>query len=129
MEDTFKLYGINLTGTLDKFNPAYVIATDPDKAYRKVREWLDKNDYGFTSARELETVHLVAEASEFTNTASRLFLPDQMLSKKHIELMDKLYGVLWMEAHYDPSTEATKKFATPLSDIMAELNKDLKFKP
>jgi hypothetical protein len=51
------------------------------------------------------------------------------LTEQQKELLNKVYGTLWMEAYYDPCSEDTRKFAKPLADIMSKLNKDLHFKP
>ena len=66
-----KLYKVTLTG-LDfsssrcPVSPSYVIADDAQKAYDKVREWLDKADYGFFKERELKSIELIAHEN---NTA------------------------------------------------------------
>lgn len=44
------------------------------------------------------------------------------------KLLCDVYGELWTEAYYDGFSDATIKFAQPLADKMAALNKILKFK-
>ena len=39
------------------------------------------------------------------------------------KLLNEIYGALWTEANYDPYNEDTKKFAKPLADKMAQVNK------
>jgi len=50
------------------------------------------------------------------------------LTERQKELLNKIYGILWMDAYCDPESEAIKKYAKPLADMMQELNKDLHFK-
>jgi hypothetical protein len=61
---------------LERYTPSYVIAPDPAAAYKAVRDELDKQDYGFTKDRELLTVELLAEDYAYTDTGTRLFLPN-----------------------------------------------------
>ena len=79
MKDTLKLYKVTLrgmthnsTGVAHGIN--YVIAQNPDEAYRKVRDYLDKEDIGFSYDRELNTIELLAEDYSCTDTRIRLFL-------------------------------------------------------
>jgi len=44
------------------------------------------------------------------------------------QLLSQLHGIVWTEAHYDPTNERTKEFALRLSPLMQELNQFLKFK-
>ena len=53
---------------------AYVAAKDAGQAYKKLREYLDKEDLGFESDRELLSVTLVAEEGEYPDCRTRLFL-------------------------------------------------------
>ena len=78
MKDTLKLYKVLLTGAIDKYNPSYVIAIDSDSAYKQVRTFLDKEDLGYARDRELKSVELVAENYHYTDTPSRLLLPEQV---------------------------------------------------
>lgn len=71
-----KLWRVNLRSHMERYNPSYVVAIDAAEAYRTVRDDLDKRDYGFSKDRELLSVELVAEDYEYTETGSRLFLPN-----------------------------------------------------
>jgi len=68
MNETLKLYyvkvvaGAKYEGSMN----AYVIASNPDEAYRVLREYLDSNDYGFLSERKLDSITLIAEEDERT---------------------------------------------------------------
>lgn len=76
-KETQKLFRVTLTGlhspTGVSYHCSYVVAKTPNEAYKKVRDWLDKNDYGFSSERELSKIELIAEDSEYTDTKTRLF--------------------------------------------------------
>lgn len=78
MEKTNKLYRVRLKGLTSStgvdLSCSYVIAPDPTSAYEKVRKWLDEKDYGFKHARELESIHLIAEEYEYTDVRTRLFV-------------------------------------------------------
>jgi len=73
-----KLFRVNLKGlhsiTSVNLQSSYVIAEDTKLAYGKVREYLDKIDYGFRSDRELESIQLLAEDNDYTDVRTRLFL-------------------------------------------------------
>ncbi len=71
-----KLWRVNLRSHMERYDPSYVVAADAAEAYRTVRADLDKRDYGFPKNRELLSVELVAEDYEYTETGSRLFLPN-----------------------------------------------------
>ena len=55
-------------------------------------------------------------------------IPTRVLSDNEIKLLNKLYGILWMDAYYDPESLEIQKYAKPLADLMSELNKTLHFK-
>ena len=72
-----KLWRVRLRGSgMEKYNPSHVIAPDATAAYQAIRCELDRLDYGFSKDRELLSVELVAEDYEYTETGSRLFLPN-----------------------------------------------------
>lgn len=52
---------------------AYVVAEDPTSAYQKVRDELDKHDFGFAHERELSKVELLAEDSLYPGCRIRLY--------------------------------------------------------
>lgn len=72
-----KLYKITITGLHNKggrnHNETYVVDYDPTSAYKKVKDFLDNNDIGFKSERELKYIELIAEDTEYPNTEHRLF--------------------------------------------------------
>lgn len=74
------LYRINLIGlhrscgqTKD-YSVAFVIAEDAQKAYDKVREYLDKQNYGFDGDRELKSIEPMADEEAYHGAAHRLYL-------------------------------------------------------
>jgi hypothetical protein len=76
---TLKIYRVNLRGfsgssTGVDYSCSYVLAENPDVAYKTIRAWLDSVDYGFAKDRELKSVELVAEASEYADCQTRLFI-------------------------------------------------------
>lgn len=79
MKDEQKLYRITLRGL--KYNStgvvegiSYVVATDAEKAYQKVRKRLDEKGYGFRKDRELDKIELIASNYEYTDTGTLLYL-------------------------------------------------------
>lgn len=75
MEPIKKLFRVNLRGLKSSvFGSSYVIAQDSNEAYQKVRKHLDEKNYGFSKERELESVELIAENIDYTDTQKRLFL-------------------------------------------------------
>ena len=59
-----KLYKVIVRGFIGR-NEFYVLADNPDKAYTIVRNFLDENDYGFESERELNSITLIASANKY----------------------------------------------------------------
>ena len=59
-----------------------------------------------------------------------LYVPahDRPMREEAGELLRAVYGKLWVEAYYNPTCEATCKFAKPLADMMTQLNRLLGFK-
>ncbi len=79
MVNTNRLYRVTLrgmtyavTGTI--YGISYVIATDAEKAYQKVKEFLDDKDLGYTKDRVLDKVELIAEEDQYTYTGTMLLL-------------------------------------------------------
>jgi hypothetical protein len=73
-----KLFRVNLkgmygTGCGIKYHQSYVVAKTMDGAYKKVRDYLDGADLGFSSDRELDSIELIAEDCEYTDVRTRLF--------------------------------------------------------
>jgi hypothetical protein len=54
--------------------------------------------------------------------------PATTLTDRQKEILNKVYGILWMDAYYDPESEAIQKYAKPLADLLSELNGELHFK-
>jgi hypothetical protein len=52
---------------------AYVVADDPEEAYRKVRDSLDKRDLGFSKERELSKVELLAAEANYPDCGHTLY--------------------------------------------------------
>lgn len=64
------LYLVRFQGLED----TYVVASDPAVAYKKVRKWLDDNDYGFYKDRCLRDVTLLADAYPYGDAPKRIWL-------------------------------------------------------
>lgn len=78
MEPSNKLYKVTLkgmtwssTGTI--YGVSYVVAKDPTEAYDKVRVFLNKGDIGYSKDRELHTVELLAEETQYPDSKHILF--------------------------------------------------------
>lgn len=79
MKEEQKLYRVTLrgmtyssTGVIEGIS--YVVATNAEEAYQKVKKRLDEKDYGFSKDRELDKVELLAGTYEFTGTGTLLYL-------------------------------------------------------
>jgi len=70
-----KLYQVICRGMRDSHGMAYVVASDAETAYRRVRDDLNKRDLGYDKDREMQTVTLVAEEAEYP-ACSRLYLAE-----------------------------------------------------
>ena len=55
-------------GTQAAHGIAYVVARNPDEAYKKLRKYLDEKDLGFRKERDLDKVELVAEAIDYPSS-------------------------------------------------------------
>ncbi len=78
---TKKLYKVTLRGMTSStsgtaYGISYVVAEDPEKAYQKVRSFLDAGNIGFKKDREMHTVELLAETYKYTDTRTMLFLDE-----------------------------------------------------
>ena len=67
-----KLYEVSFCGW--KIDNMFVVASDPTKAYKKARKYLDDNDWYFDKDRELSTVTLLAEESKYPDCETHLLL-------------------------------------------------------
>ena len=79
MDKEQKLYKVTLRGmtyssTGVVYGESYVVATDSNDAYEKVRDWLNDNDIGFKHERELCKVELLAGTNRYTDTKTLLYL-------------------------------------------------------
>ena len=79
MEKTKKLYRVTLKGmtyssTGVVHGISYVVAKNSEEAYQKVREHLDEKDLGFSGDRELDKIELIAEAWDYTDVKTMLFV-------------------------------------------------------
>ena len=57
-----------------QYGDSYVVAEDSEKAYTKVKTFLDEKDIGFTKERVLRSVTLLAEATDHPECRTILFL-------------------------------------------------------
>lgn len=64
---------VNFYGSGITYGVAYVVADNPDEAYRKLRESLEGRNIGFARDRELSTVELLAEAVPYPDCGIRLY--------------------------------------------------------
>lgn len=76
---TNKLYLVELRGMKyaasgPAYGSAYVIASDPGEAYEKVLSSLSERDIGFRHERELDRVTLLAEAVQYPECKTILYL-------------------------------------------------------
>lgn len=69
-----KLYKI--TTAIEKFNPAYVLANDPKEAEDIVKDWLEKEKYGFSKNRIVTHIEPIAETRLYTEYKSVLIGKD-----------------------------------------------------
>ena len=85
-----KLYRITLQGNFPAIGDPYVVAENSDLAYQKVKDFLDKKDYGFSHERELDKIELIAEACDYPKCKTILLfsenLVDENIRKKLSEL-------------------------------------------
>ncbi len=79
MKKEQKLYRVTLRGMTHNTTGvvqgiAYVVATNAEEAYQKVRKRLDDKNFGFNEDRELDKVELLASTYEYTDTKTLLYL-------------------------------------------------------
>ncbi len=77
--DDKKLYKVTLKGmtansTGTAYGTNYVVAQNPDEAYTKVRNYLDKENIGYSRERALDKIELIAEDSRYTDSGYMLYL-------------------------------------------------------
>ena len=73
-----KLYKVTCRGMQTSFGIMhginYVVASDLTAAYAVVRKNLDEKDIGFEKDRELETIELLAEETDYPNCNVHLYM-------------------------------------------------------
>lgn len=74
-----KLYKVTLTGMTcsvigKAYGVSYVVAENTVQAYSKVRKFLDKENIGFSSDRELRMVELIADEVKYSDVKHLLIL-------------------------------------------------------
>jgi hypothetical protein len=75
------LYKVVFRGLYNStFHESYVISDSLDSAYKVVREWLDKKEYGFSSDRELDHIDLIADNIVYDDIPI-LFLDEKRMFK------------------------------------------------
>ena len=67
------LYKVTCQGMELTHGTGYIVAPDAQTAYRKLRAYLDMNDFGFEYQRELHRVILIASAA--TDGHLSVFIP------------------------------------------------------
>ena len=74
---TKKLYLVKLTGHCNPMNTdyaqSYVVASDAEEAYRRVRDYLDQRDLMVSGDRALRSVELIAEEGDYPECRTMLF--------------------------------------------------------
>jgi hypothetical protein len=65
-----KLYLVTLQGPFSyqsgyDSHKHYVVAENPDEAYLKVFNWMERKQYGFSHARQMKSVEQIATCGEF----------------------------------------------------------------
>lgn len=68
-----KLYRVTCRGMQGSHGTAYVIAGNPNEAYRLLRDDLDRRDLGFQKERELLSVELIAEEGAYPDCKTQLY--------------------------------------------------------
>ncbi len=73
--ETKKLYRVTLHGFLGSYyKNSYIVAKNPDEAYKTVRAFLNQEDVGFSQDRELHSIELIAEDKKYPDCESMLFI-------------------------------------------------------
>ena len=75
---SIKLYrvtcrGMKTSATGTSYGISYVLAENPTEAYDTVRAYLDKHELGFSKDRELESIELIAENSDYPDCGTRVY--------------------------------------------------------
>ena len=75
-----KLYKIKIR-TYKKGCENYIVADNPDEAYKILRKYLDEKDYFFEKERGLNSIELVAEEGDYPDCEVQLFIDCQKKKK------------------------------------------------
>ena len=81
MNEARKLYRVQLKGMTSSFagicyGMPYVVATNSTDAYKIVREFLDRKNIGFRNEREMDSITLLAEESDYPDCRFQLFIAE-----------------------------------------------------
>lgn len=69
------LYRVKINMADDLYGTSYVVAENPSDAYKAVRDLLDYEDIGMSEQRSMKSVELLAEAKDYPECGTRLYLP------------------------------------------------------
>ena len=68
-----KLYKVTIR-SYGNYGTSYVVAKNPDLAYKKVRRFLDKEELCFQSDRGMEMIELLADTDHYSDCKTLLFI-------------------------------------------------------
>lgn len=68
------LKGMHNNGVSTAYGRPFVVAKDPAEALKKVQDYLNTKDLGFTSEREMDNIELLAEEGDYPACGIQLFL-------------------------------------------------------
>jgi len=74
-----KLYRVRLNGmhgtcVSTAYGKPYVVADNPEEALKKVQDYVEERNLGFTSEREMNSIELLAEEGDYPKCFIQLFL-------------------------------------------------------
>ena len=72
-----KLFKVTCRGLSDRHFEAYAVANDSHTAYQMVRDSLEQRSIGFDKERELKSVELIADDTEYPECERRLYLQNK----------------------------------------------------
>jgi len=68
------LKGMTYSSTTVAYGTSYVIAEDAQKAVDKVQSYLNEKNIGFRRERELDSVTLLADSTQYPDCGCKLYL-------------------------------------------------------
>lgn len=79
MVNNKKLFRVTLKGFCgsNNYKINYVVATDLNNAYKIVRNFLDKNDIGFSKDIELDKIELISNENQYNGCGTMLFVENE----------------------------------------------------